>query len=164
MKNTTKSSNISKSPHVQEAPKGQVAWEKRLTPPPDNRVYYLGQAKDEERVARYNKIRKTLSGYDYLPAKVDEIDEICPLPPAKLPPWNGKLKWVEKWESNKAPPLPSEERIAEMALAKGLNPETGLPVKVDFKTGSAQLFDPESGKRINLKLETLNLLRKFRGK
>jgi TPR repeat protein len=98
-------------------------------PLPDDRMYFMGQAKDEERVARYKAIWKILNGYDYLPAKVDEIDEICPLPPAKLPPWDGKLKWVEKWESNEAPPLPSEERIAEMARAKNLDPETGLPVK-----------------------------------
>ncbi|MDR0673361.1 MAG: DUF6396 domain-containing protein [Zoogloeaceae bacterium] len=82
---------------------------------------------DEARVARYHKIWDILEGYDYLPARVDEIDEICPLPPAKLPPWDGKLKWVEKWESDEAPPLPSVERITEMARAKGLDPETGYP-------------------------------------
>lgn len=28
----------------------------------------------------------------YLNPTVEDIDEIVPLPPAKLPPWDGKLK------------------------------------------------------------------------
>ena len=129
-------------------------------PAPDDRMNYLGQAKDEERVARYKAIWKILEGYDYLPAKADEIDEICPLPPAKLPPWDGKLQWVEKWENNEAPPLPSEERIGEMALLKNLNPETGLPVKIDF--AGSRLFDPQTGKPLTIKGETVKMIRRLR--
>ena len=149
----TKSGNAQAAYGLQEAFNGH---------PPDHPLFYMGQTKDEERVERYKKISKTLSGYDYLPAKVDEIDEICPLPPAKLPPWDGKLKWVEQWESNEAPPLPSEERIAEMALAKNLNPETGLPVKIDLP--AARLLDPETGAFLQLKKETILLLRRMRDK
>jgi len=36
----------------------------------------------------------------------------------------GEMEWLQQW--NSPPPLPSEERIQEMALAKGLQPETGL--------------------------------------
>ena len=123
-------------------------------------MLYMGQAKDEERVARYKAIWEILEGYDYLPAKADEIDEICPLPPAKLPPWDGKLQWVEKWEKNEAPPLPSEERIGEMALLKNLNPETGLPVKIDF--AGSRLLDPQTGKPLTIKGETVKMIRRLR--
>ncbi|MGL4407536.1 MAG: DUF6396 domain-containing protein, partial [Zoogloea sp.] len=71
-----------------------------------------------------------LHNYSYLNPTVEDIDEIVPLPPAKLPPWDGKPKWLKEWESGKAPPLPSEERLAEMAEAKGLEPKTGRPVAV----------------------------------
>jgi hypothetical protein len=85
----------------------------------------LGQAADDERAARYEKISEFLSRYDYLNAKVPEIDAIVPLPPAQLPPWDGKFQWLEAHNANVPPPLPSEQRIAEMAKAKGLDPKTG---------------------------------------
>jgi hypothetical protein len=91
--------------------------------------YYLGQARaDPERARRYEVIGSILSKYDYRDPKVPEIDEIIPLPPAKLPPWDGKLKWLEAHKANVPPPLPTEARIAEMARAKGLDPKTGRPV------------------------------------
>ncbi|WP_052162440.1 sel1 repeat family protein [Aquabacterium sp. NJ1] len=90
---------------------------------------YLGQAHaDLERSRRYKLIFDFLADYDYLDPKVPEIDEIVPLPPAKLPPWDGKFKWLEEFNSNVPPPLPSEKRIAEMARAKGLDPKTGRPL------------------------------------
>ena len=98
--------------------------------PPDNTLDYLGLAKDEERSRRYAILSDFLHNYSYLNPTVEDIDEIVPLPPAKLPPWDGKPKWLKEWESGKAPPLPSEERIAEMAEAKGLDPKTGRPVTV----------------------------------
>jgi hypothetical protein len=97
-----------------------------LAEPPDND---LGLAKDEERASRYGAISNILDGYDYLNATVDEIDEIVPLPTAKLPPWDGQIKWVKEWKADIAPPLPSEERITELAKAKGLDPSTGRPIK-----------------------------------
>ena len=75
-----------------------------------------------------------MSDYDYLNAKVPEIDQIVPLPPAKLPPWDGKFQWLEAHKANVPPPLPSEERIAEMAKAKGLDPKTGRPLKTVAKS------------------------------
>ena len=87
----------------------------------------LGQAADGERQARYRFIEKFLSDYSYLDPTVPEIDQIVPLPPAKLPHWNGKFQWLEDYESVKGPPLPTEERIAEMAREKGLDPKTGRP-------------------------------------
>jgi TPR repeat protein len=102
-----------------------------LVTDPSNQLHYLALPKDEERSIRYGKLQEILSGYDYLNATVDEIDEIVPLPPAKLPPWDGKIKWVKEWEKGVPPPLPSEERIAEMARAKGLDPKTGYPLEKD---------------------------------
>lgn len=94
-----------------------------------NRINDLGQAVDPEREARYKSIHKFLSSYDYLNAKVQELDEIAPLPPAPLPAWNGKFKWLEEHQANVPPPLPSEKRIAEMAKSKGLDPATGRRVE-----------------------------------
>ena len=88
----------------------------------------LGQAVDLERQRRYDAIQDFLHRYDYLNARIPEINDIVPLPPAKLPPWNGKFQWLEEHEANVPPPLPSEQRIAEMARAKGLDPKTGRPL------------------------------------
>lgn len=97
-------------------------------------VWGFGQAVDAERERRYKVIEKFLSDYDYLNAKVPEIDQIVPLPPAKLPPWDGKFQWLEAHKANVPPPLPSEARIAEMAKAKGLDPKTGRPLKTGAKS------------------------------
>ncbi|WP_160286688.1 SEL1-like repeat protein [Pseudomonas knackmussii] len=97
-------------------------------PEPDNRLDYLGQQEDPERAKRYEKIGDMLSGYSYAQPKVPEINEIVPLPPAKLPPWDGKLKWVEERKANIQPPKPSESLIQELAKAKLLDPKTGRPM------------------------------------
>lgn len=89
---------------------------------------YLGQTQaDPERARRYKVISKFLSDYDYLDPKVPEIDEIVPLPPAKLPAWDGRFKWLEEFKANVQPSLPSDKRIEEMARAMGLDPKTGRP-------------------------------------
>lgn len=87
----------------------------------------LDQAPDPEREQRYMKISTFLHDYEYLNPSVQEIDEIVPLPPAKLPPWDGKFKWLEDHNANVPPSLPTEERVSEMARAKGLDPMTGRP-------------------------------------
>ena len=97
-------------------------------PTSDDRLYFLGQQKDEERFRRYKAINQILFDYSYLNPKVPEIDEIVPLPPAKLPAWDGKLQWLTEHEANVPPPLPTEERIKEMAKAKNLDPSTGRPL------------------------------------
>ncbi|MDR3159305.1 MAG: sel1 repeat family protein [Zoogloeaceae bacterium] len=103
-----------------------VLYEQFLAEPPNTE---LGLIRDEERSRRYDAIRHILHGYDYLGATVDEIDRIVPLPPAKLPPWDGQLEWVQRWNANVPPRIPDEERIAELAKAKGLDPATGRPVR-----------------------------------
>jgi len=110
-------------------PTAALAMEKGFNgPAADDRIDYLGQQKDEARVRRYKTIRYFLGDYSYLNPKVPEIDEIIPLPPAKLPAWDGTFKWLKEHEANVPPPLPSEERIREMAQAKHLDPETGRPL------------------------------------
>ncbi|MDU8605590.1 sel1 repeat family protein [Pseudomonas syringae group sp. 247E2] len=97
-------------------------------PKPDDRLYYLGQKEDLERAERYKQISKLLSRLSYANPKVPEINEIVPLPPAKLPAWDGKLKWVEEREANIPPPKPSEALIAQLAKAMVLDPKTGKPL------------------------------------
>lgn len=97
-------------------------------PASTDRLYFLGQEKDPERAARYKAIGKTLSDYSYLNPKVPEIDQIVPLPPAKLPPWDGKIQWLKDHEANIPPTQPSEELIARLAREKSLDPLNGMPL------------------------------------
>ena len=86
---------------------------------------FLGFALDAERERRYEAISNFLHRFDYLHARVPEIDRIVPLPPAPLPEWDGTFEWLKAHEANVPPPLPSEGSIAQMAEAKGLDPKTG---------------------------------------
>jgi hypothetical protein len=97
-------------------------------PPPTNKMDYLGQQEDLERAERYKKIWRVLANYSYASPKVPEINEILPLPPAQLPPWDGKLQWLEARLANVAPQKPSETLISQLAKAKVLDPATGKPM------------------------------------
>ncbi|RMU42636.1 Lipoprotein [Pseudomonas syringae pv. primulae] len=97
-------------------------------PKPENRMYYLDQQEDLQRAERYRKIGKVLGNWSYANPSVPEINEIVPLPPAKLPAWDGKLKWVEEREANIPPPKPSEALIEQLAKAMVLDPKTGKPL------------------------------------
>ncbi|MBW1250734.1 sel1 repeat family protein [Pseudomonas tolaasii] len=94
-------------------------------PPPSNELHYLGQQEDLERAERYEKIWRVLANYSYASPSVPEINDIVPLPPAKLPPWDGKLQWLEARLANVAPPKPTDALINELAQAKLLEPATG---------------------------------------
>ena len=93
--------------------------------PSSDRLYYLGQQEDIERAERYKTIWRILANYSYADPKVPEINEILPLPPAKLPAWNGKLQWLETRLANVPPKKPSEVLIRQLAKAKLLEPATG---------------------------------------
>ncbi|SCK25669.1 DUF6396 domain-containing protein, partial [Vogesella sp. LIG4] len=71
-----------------------------LAPASANDMAYLGRTKDDERSRRYKILSDFLHNYSYLNPSVDDIDDIVPLPPAKLAPWDGKIKWLKEWESN----------------------------------------------------------------
>ncbi|WP_460115167.1 SEL1-like repeat protein [Pseudomonas sp. H2_D02] len=102
-------------------------WEAFRTPSNINEMYYLGQQEDLERAERYKTIWRILANYSYANPTVPEINEILPLPPAKLPEWDGKLQWLEARLANVPPQKPSEALISELAEAKGLEPATGKP-------------------------------------
>ncbi|MEE4683187.1 DUF6396 domain-containing protein [Pseudomonas alliivorans] len=95
---------------------------------PHNRMYYLGQKIDLERSDRYQKIWSLLADWSYANPTVPEINDIVPLPPAKLPAWDGKLKWVEERKANVQPPKPTEALIERLAKARLLDPKTGKPL------------------------------------
>ncbi|MGF6097396.1 SEL1-like repeat protein [Pseudomonas sp. 18175] len=118
-------------------------------PLPSNELYYLGQQEDRERADRYEKIWRTLANYSYADPKVPEINEILPLPPAKLPAWDGKLQWLEARLANVPPEKPIEELIHQLAKAKHLEPATGRPtpdspafIKVGFPAPTCSSGQP----------------------
>jgi hypothetical protein len=96
-------------------------------PQPDDQLYYIGQQEDLERAERYEKIWRILANYSYAAPKVPEINDILPLPPAKLPAWDGKLQWLEARLANVPPKKPSKALIQQLAKAKLLEPATGRP-------------------------------------
>ncbi|ASQ76652.1 hypothetical protein B1023_09320 [Enterobacter hormaechei] len=108
-------------------------------PEPTDRLYYLGQQKDLERARRYKQIGDILSRYSYRSPAVPEINDIVPLPPAPLPAWDGKLKWLEAYNANIEPPKPDEALIERLAKDRQLNPATGrpLPASPDFEKNAA---------------------------
>ncbi|HCT5819232.1 TPA: sel1 repeat family protein [Citrobacter sedlakii] len=97
-------------------------------PLPGDTLYYLALEKDPERARRYERIGEILGKYSYAHPVVPEINDIVPLPPAPLPAWDGKLKWLEERKANIPPAKPGESLIAELAKAKQLNPVTGKPL------------------------------------
>ncbi|WP_349814426.1 SEL1-like repeat protein [Metapseudomonas boanensis] len=97
-------------------------------PPSSDELHYLAQQEDLERADRYEKIWSILADYSYANPKVPEINEIVPLPPAPLPPWDGKLQWLEERLANVPPPKPSDALIRQLADAKKLDPATGRPL------------------------------------
>ncbi|WP_300732266.1 DUF6396 domain-containing protein, partial [Pseudomonas sp.] len=99
-------------------------------PPVTNEMYYLAQQEDLERAERYKTIWRVLARYSYANPTVPEINEILPLPPAKLPAWDGKLQWLEARLANVPPKKPSEALIQQLAKAKVLEPATGKPMPV----------------------------------
>ncbi|HGF4017465.1 MULTISPECIES: SEL1-like repeat protein [Burkholderia] len=93
-----------------------------------NPLYALGAQPDAERSRRYNLIGVFLRDNDGRNPKVPDIDKIVPLPPAKLPPWDGTFQWQKEQDAATPPQKPSDEFINEMAKAKHLDPATGLPL------------------------------------
>lgn len=111
-------------------------------PLPEDRLYYLDQKEDLERAERYKTIWRILARYSYADPKVPEINQIVPLPPAKLPAWDGKLQWLEARLANVPPPKPSEALIHQLANAKLLDPGTGKGLPGSPAFTQAHLFSP----------------------
>lgn len=100
--------------------------------------YYLGLAADSERARRYQLISKFIENNDGRNPKVPDIDKIVPLPPAKLPPWDGTFQWQKEQDAAVPPQKPSDEMVNEMAKAQNLDPKTGLPLEVKAEKTSQQ--------------------------
>ena len=101
-------------------------FDKKITA--DNEIDYLALKPDAERHIRYKMIQDYLSINDYLQPKVPDLDKIVPLPPAKLPPWDGKIEF-QRWYEGASPPKPSDELVRCLAEQAGLDWQTGLPLK-----------------------------------
>ncbi|SAL42915.1 Sel1 domain-containing protein [Caballeronia cordobensis] len=95
---------------------------------PSDRLYYIGQSNDPERSRRYEVIWKFLNDHDGLNPKVPDIDQIVPLPPAKLPEWDGTFQWQKQQDTAVPPQKPSDELVNRLAKEKKLDPSTGLPL------------------------------------
>ena len=115
-----------------------------LGPEPDDKFNYLAQSKDVERANRYQITGRVLSNYSYANPKVPEINDIVPLPPAKLPQWDGKLQWLEAYLANVPPEKPTEALIVRLAQAKGLDPATGKPLPGSLAFSQADLHPRRS--------------------
>jgi len=96
-------------------------------PPASDELYYMALQQDDERVNRYNKIGFFLSRHEHLGAKIPDLDDIVPLPPANLPEWDGTFQWKRERDSA-VPIIPSAELIEKLSAEKGLDPATGLPL------------------------------------
>ena len=73
-------------------------------------------------------IENYLFDHNYLQPKVPDLDKIVPLPPAKLPPWDGKIEF-QCWYEGASPPKASDELVQRLAAQAGLDWQTGLPLK-----------------------------------
>jgi uncharacterized protein len=109
------------------------------TPPqvqlsPSQRPYYLDLTNDPERSRRYKLIGKFLDANDGRNPKIPDIDQIVPLPPAKLPKWDGTFQWQKEQEAATPPAKPADDLIERMSKAKNLDPATGLPIPPTPKT------------------------------
>ena len=97
-------------------------------PPANDRLNYIGVTGDPERARRCSMIGEFIDANDGLNPKIPDDDKIVPLPPAKLPPWDGTFQWQKEQEASVRPQKPSDEVVDQMAKAKHLDPATGLPL------------------------------------
>ena len=97
-------------------------------PPPSKPLYYLALPNDPERSRRYSAIGKFISDNQGSNPTVPDIDKIVPLPPAKLPPWDGTFQWEKEQAAAVPPQKPSDELINRLSQEKHLDPATGLPL------------------------------------
>jgi len=107
-------------------------------PPESNKLYYLGLQNDPERSRRYELIGEFIDRNDGRNPKVPDIDKIVPLPPAKLPPWDGTFQWQKEQDAAVPPQKPPYEVIDQMAKEKNLDPATGLPLETATEKVSQQ--------------------------
>lgn len=95
---------------------------------PNSHHKQWGISEDKERSRRYEIISDYLTRRAHLKPElnVHDLDEIVPLPPAKLTSWDGKIT-IQRFEEGPAPAKPSYELVRRLAQQAGLDPNTGLP-------------------------------------
>ncbi|MEC4774235.1 DUF6396 domain-containing protein [Burkholderia cenocepacia] len=103
-----------------------------LEPESVDKRFALDVPKDPERSRRYQLIGEFLDNNTLANPKVPDVDQIVPLPPAKLPPWDGTFEWEK--QRAQVPPKPSDELMNRLAKEKHLDPATGWPLSADTKT------------------------------
>ncbi|WP_432257350.1 SEL1-like repeat protein [Cupriavidus sp. TMH.W2] len=106
-------------------------------PPSSDRLNYLALPSDPERARRYELIGKFIDDNDGRNPTVPDVDQIVPLPPAKLPPWDGTFRWQKEQDAAVPPEKPSDELINRLSKAKNLDPTTGLPLAALAKIAQA---------------------------
>ncbi|MBN6074336.1 sel1 repeat family protein, partial [Aggregatibacter actinomycetemcomitans] len=94
----------------------------------NNKIDYLALSPDAERHIRYKMVENYLYKNDYLNPTVPDLDKIVPLPPAKLPAWDGKIAF-QRWYEGPSPAKPSDALMQKLADNAGLDVKTGLPLK-----------------------------------
>ena len=107
-------------------------------PPPTEQLYYLALPHDPERSRRYKLIGKFIDENDGRNPKVPDIEKIVPLPPAKLPPWDGTFQWEKEQAAATPPQKPSDELINRLSKEKHLDPVTGLPLAKPEKVAQSE--------------------------
>jgi len=107
-----------------------------------DQLNYLALPQDPERAKRYRTIQLFLRANEGRNPKLPDIDNIVPLPPAKLPPWDGTFQW-ENEQAAVLPEKPSDELVDRMAKEKHLDPATGLPLH-NASAKSAEAIEPSS--------------------
>ena len=101
---------------------------------------------DRERFRRYQKLERFFYQYPFFAESVSQVDlrisndsgkyasykvmiddlnDIVPLPPAKLPAWDGKFAF-QRWYEGPPPPKPSEQLMHKLADKAGLDVHTGM--------------------------------------
>ncbi|MDR8031417.1 sel1 repeat family protein [Burkholderia cenocepacia] len=110
-----------------------------LAPESLDKRFALDVPKDPERSRRYQLIGEFLDNNTLANPKVPDVDQIVPLPPAKLPPWDGTFEWEK--QRAQVPPKPSDELMNRLAKEKHLDPATGWPLSADTKTSQTSAPD-----------------------
>ncbi|MGD7095879.1 SEL1-like repeat protein [Ralstonia pseudosolanacearum] len=108
------------------------------SPSQSDQLHYLAFPSDRERSRRYGLIWQFLKNNDGLNPKVPDIDKIVPLPPAKLPPWDGTFQWEKEQAAATPPQKPSDELINRLSKEKHLDPATGFPLSKSEQVTQAE--------------------------
>lgn len=99
-------------------------------PSESDRLNYLALPHDPERSRRYKLIGDLIDANDGLNPKVPDINQIVPLPPAKLPKWDGTFQWQKEQDAAKPLHKPDENLVEHLAREKNLDPATGIRMRL----------------------------------